>query len=370
MSHRLLTEHWNYISDPIRMKQWRAAIGATVRPGAIVADLGSGTGILGLLALQAGAARVYSIESTPDMLTIATRIAAENGFADRFFPIAGLSTEVSLPERVDVLIADQIGYFAYNAGLFGYFGDACRRFLAPDGVALPHSVTLHAAPVEAQRAFNEVDFWSAGPEGFSMKAAWEHARQTLSTLSGKDSELLGEPVSSDPLPLQPPPTGLIRLRGDSIANRDGTLHGIAGYFTAELAPGISVTNSPNAADSIRRAVSYLPLPRPIPLRAGDTVGIRVLVRPVEMLASWTVDAGGERFTQSNFPSASLPGEETSPTARPIANERARARSFAIQAADGSRTLEEIGRELVLAFPELFPELAAAQAFAARHTGGA
>src|SRR6185295_17090481 len=57
----MLEEHLEYVSDALRLEYFRSAIGKTVKRGGRVADLGSGSGILGLLCAQAGAARPTSI---------------------------------------------------------------------------------------------------------------------------------------------------------------------------------------------------------------------------------------------------------------------------------------------------------------------
>ncbi|HEX4348551.1 MAG TPA: hypothetical protein VHZ73_13330, partial [Vicinamibacterales bacterium] len=95
---RIVDEHRKYLQDTVRVGALRRAIAATVRPGDVVLDLASGTGILGLLALDAGAGRVYSIEST-GMVEIARSIAAANGLADRWTFVHGFSAHVTLPER-------------------------------------------------------------------------------------------------------------------------------------------------------------------------------------------------------------------------------------------------------------------------------
>ncbi len=43
------------LDDQIRMAAYKNAIQEVVKPGMVVLDLGTGTGILGLWALQAGA---------------------------------------------------------------------------------------------------------------------------------------------------------------------------------------------------------------------------------------------------------------------------------------------------------------------------
>ena len=93
----IVDEHRHYLEDQVRLTAFRGAIQETVMPGAVVVDLGSGTGILGLLACQAGATRVYSIEES-SLIELARDICQANGFADRIRFIKGLSTRVSLPE--------------------------------------------------------------------------------------------------------------------------------------------------------------------------------------------------------------------------------------------------------------------------------
>ena len=72
----VIDEHRTYLSDHARLAAYTAAIYEAVRPGDVVLDLGCGTGILGLLACRAGAARVYAIDST-GMIEVARRLADE-----------------------------------------------------------------------------------------------------------------------------------------------------------------------------------------------------------------------------------------------------------------------------------------------------
>ena len=50
------------LSDHERMRRYRQAIEAVVRPGDVVADLGTGLGVLALMAVRAGASFVYAID--------------------------------------------------------------------------------------------------------------------------------------------------------------------------------------------------------------------------------------------------------------------------------------------------------------------
>ena len=83
---------------------------ASVRPGGAAVDLGSGTGVIGLLLLARGAAAVTGLELNPVMADMARRSACLNQFEDRlsiiqgdlrrikdFFPAGGCELIVSNP---------------------------------------------------------------------------------------------------------------------------------------------------------------------------------------------------------------------------------------------------------------------------------
>ena len=100
----VVDEHRHYLLDHVRLNTFRRAIQESVNPGDVVVDLGSGTGILGLLACQAGAKRVYSIEES-SLIELAREICRANGFEDRVHFVKGLSTRINLPEPADVILA-------------------------------------------------------------------------------------------------------------------------------------------------------------------------------------------------------------------------------------------------------------------------
>ena len=155
-----LDEHLGYVSDTVRLKAYRAALARTVREGARVADLGCGTGVLGLMALEAGAARVFAIDAS-EMIDAARASFARAGFRGRaaFFDTHSMRTE--LPERVDLVVCDQIGYLGFDAGIVPSFADAARRFLKPGGTLVPARLKIFAAAVESAECYRPVAAWEA-----------------------------------------------------------------------------------------------------------------------------------------------------------------------------------------------------------------
>src|SRR2546425_4280598 len=71
--------HEPMLLDKIRCDAYREAIQRTVKPGDVVVDLGTGTGLLSFFALQAGARHVYAIEMT-GIADAAAELIEANGF--------------------------------------------------------------------------------------------------------------------------------------------------------------------------------------------------------------------------------------------------------------------------------------------------
>lgn len=368
----IIDEHRQYLSDPNRLDAFSRAIQAVVRPGAVVLDLASGTGILGLMACRAGAARVYSVE-VGGMIEVARGIAAENGYADRVVFIKGLSPHVELPERVDVVMADQIGNFGFNAGIVEYFADARLRFLKPEGVSVPRRLDLCLALVESPTLDGQVEFWASGPAGFSFDSVKELAANTGYQVDYAAADLLSSPGTLASILLDAnlaPIQGKVSLR----AERDGVIHGLGGWFAAELAPGVSMTNSPLAAARIRRRQIFFPIRPAFGVAAGDPVEVAMTILPKDGMVSWSVDvretqSGARRKSNrhSTWKGMLLDREDlarTNPDFVPVLNDRGEARRTVVNLCDGSRSLCAIEEEIRLRHPALFRSKAEAEEFVA------
>src|SRR5438552_2508186 len=94
----ILDQHRALLADSVRTNAFAEAIARVVRPGDVVLDLGSGSGVLAILAARAGARKVFAIEQG-HMADVATMVVANNGCRDRVEVLHARSHDVDLPER-------------------------------------------------------------------------------------------------------------------------------------------------------------------------------------------------------------------------------------------------------------------------------
>ncbi|WAR23421.1 CARM1-like protein [Mya arenaria] len=86
----------------------------------VVLDVGAGSGILSFFAVQAGARKVYAIEAS-NMAEYCE---------DKIIVIPGKVEEVSIPEKVDTIISEPMGYMLFNERMLESFLHA-KKWLKP-----------------------------------------------------------------------------------------------------------------------------------------------------------------------------------------------------------------------------------------------
>ncbi len=370
----VVDEHRHYLEDQVRLSALHQAIQESVRPGSVVADLGSGTGILGLLACRVGARRVYSIEES-SLIEVARDICHTNGFADRIRFIKGLSTRVDLPEPVDVILADQVGHFGFEAGLFDYFSDARRRFLKPNGLTIPQRITFCIAPVEHEPLWQQIEFWNGSPMGVDVRPARALASNTGYPIKLMPEQLLGPSV--EPLSVDPSVSGSQPLHFECTLpiERTGTLHGLGCWFVAQLSPSVTMSNSPLSNQRIDRRNVFFPFDQPVFVQADDSVTVTMQILPVQIAVTWKAEiqkndrpeTERRQFTHTTLKGMLISREDlqrTHPAFVPTLSPWGTARLTVLTLCDGERPLMQIEQELLRRHPDLFPSLSKAATFVA------
>lgn len=115
-------------------------------PGKVVVDVGTGKdAVLAILCVEAGARRVYAIETLEHAFVAAKERVRQLGLDDRITVLHGDARTIVLPEPVHVCVSEVFGGIGGCEGAAAILGDA-RRLLAPGGVVIPErSITRIAA---------------------------------------------------------------------------------------------------------------------------------------------------------------------------------------------------------------------------------
>jgi protein arginine N-methyltransferase 1 len=297
------------IGDGARMRAYAGALAETVRPGMVVADIGAGPGILGLMAAKLGARRVFAIDVSPT-LAVGRELARENGLEDRIEFIQADSRKVDLPERADVVVSDLRGALPLCDDHLEVIADARLRFLSPGGVLIPERDLLWAAVVRLAQPYEAHCGPAAGPLGVTLRAARSLVANV--PLFEADAvwqpELLVEPQcwgEVDYATVEPRP---VSARLDWPTTRPGTGHGILLWFEAKIRDGWSYATGPLRSGKEANVYSrvLLPFEQPLELGADDRIELDLWVGPRGEPFSWmgavSTRDGREkrRWRQSSF----------------------------------------------------------------------
>lgn len=303
-----VTAYGSMLADTRRVQAYETAIRRIVKPGAVVIDLGTGSGVFALLACRAGARRVFAIESG-DIIQLAREIAQANGCANRIEFIQGASTEVTLPERGDALVSDIRGVLPLFEEHIPAIVDARRRLLSPGGALIPRCDTIWVTVAEAPEEYGRI----VGPWGrcleLDMRAGEKFATNSWCKVRIRPEQLLLEPQCWATLDYSTIGSPDVRGAMTWVADRAATAHGLVAWFDAVLADGVRFSSAPGEPEMIFGQAFY-PFSTPVPLTAGDIISVDLQAKLVNGQYVWRWDTrvmeGGDRkrlraeFKQATF----------------------------------------------------------------------
>lgn len=290
MNPRTLLMHQIMLSDRTRLAAYDRALAATVRPGDVVADVGAGTLVLGLMALRHGAAHVFAIEGDPETAELATRIARDNQVADRVTVIQGDARVARLARKADVVVAELMGNLGPEEEMAEILAAFVRHNLAEGGRVVPERLRTVLAPIEFDGEGWGV--WSRELNGLSFAAVLDHAEPTAQLhFFQRPPWVLGEPVVAADTRLGQRARPISGEHHELPITTAGTLHAVVGSFQAVLAPGVELANFPGYP-GCNWACWVWPV-RHSQVEPGDTLKV-ALERPREtnrFAETWTMAVG-------------------------------------------------------------------------------
>ena len=120
----------------------------------VVLDVGTGTGILAFFAAQAGARKVYAVDAS-DAANVAQALVQGNGFSTKIQVIKGKLEEIELPEKVDIIISEPIGFLLVHERMLETYIAARDKFLKPGGLMMPTTGTIFLCPFTDDALYKE-----------------------------------------------------------------------------------------------------------------------------------------------------------------------------------------------------------------------
>ena len=163
-SYSMLVHQANMLADHVRTGTYQRAIveNPSNFKDKVVLDVGTGSGILAMFAARAGAKRVYAVEAS-DMAQSARTLVAANGLAHVVTVVQGKIEEVELPEKVDVIVSEPMGFLLVHERMLEAYVCGRTRFGKPGVRMFPTRGTMFFLPFSDWTLYSEqlakAQFW-------------------------------------------------------------------------------------------------------------------------------------------------------------------------------------------------------------------
>jgi SAM-dependent methyltransferase len=265
--------HRRMLADRVRHEAFRAALKHAIKPGSsTIADIGAGTGVLAFFARELGAREVWLYDPGA-ALELAAAVASRNGIEGLHF-VAERSLDVADPPRVDIVVAEVLGNFAYEEDVLETLRDA-QRFLKPGGTLIPASIAQWVAPVAAERFERDLRSWRDVGYGLDWSDAERMTRNNMYVFQIVPEDLVPDAaVSWDSLAFGGPIVSRRTGRATWRPQATQTIFGFALWWDCTLAPGVVLSTSPYAPRTHWDQI-YLPLLAPVTAEAGDEIAVTI-----------------------------------------------------------------------------------------------
>lgn len=271
--------HRTLIADAARNNALYNAMKALIRPGeTVVADIGAGTGLLGLMAAKLGAKEVFLYE-VGEVAAVAERTIARSGF-DNCHLMPCHSTEMHEPPKVDLIVSETLGNYAFEEDIVVTLNDARRRFLKKGGKILPQAISQFVQPVTGSRLHRELTVWGETGKRFGLDLS-------DAQLMSLNNVYVRRLRASELLPDGAQQWDRLDFSKNNSANRSGearwqmaadtAIHGFAVWWQADLLEGLSISTGPQAAKTHWEQL-YFPLERSLEAPDGAELKFAIASR--------------------------------------------------------------------------------------------
>ena len=141
LNRQLPAWHFPMLADNTRNEAYREALEKVVDASSRVLDVGTGSGLLAMIAGRAGAATVTGCEMSPAVAEAARQVIADNGYTERIAVVDKKSTALSIGEDMaqaaNVLVSEIFDVGLLGEGVLPSLRHARRHLLTKDAIVIP-----------------------------------------------------------------------------------------------------------------------------------------------------------------------------------------------------------------------------------------
>lgn len=281
--------HLPMMNDTRRNEMWDQAIRRVIRPDMRVLEIGTGAGMLSMMAARAGAI-VVTCEFQGLLADMAREIVERNGLSSRIRVLTkssySLRMGTDLEEPADLLLCDNFSddFFSFNPLMS--IADARERLLKPGAACLPAAGSVHLALGDWANARR---FFQAGQAcGFDISPAGALVPPSrVLKIGDADVSLLSEGQRAFGFDFKEKNEGAGFVELELEASQDCTVTGIIQWIRLQLDQEFSVDSRPAPGSLFFSNPCFHPLVGPVSLGKGES--IRVAARhSAERLLIWQV----------------------------------------------------------------------------------
>jgi predicted RNA methylase len=245
-----------------RLEKFRKAIQKVVKEGDYVVDLGTGSGVLAIMAAKAKAGKVSAIEINPETIEYARRAARLNGVEDILEFVQCNFSDFVPDTRADVVICEMLSSMMLVEQQIPASVHAAENILKPTGILIPQDVDIFLVPVESPEIWRRFQFQEIQFPRVVQTATPETTRDLadMSVLESMKLMSLKQNTTIDKI-----------LRFTIVDN--GIVHGLVGAFEARLFEDIIL----KMEDGWKQL--FIPMKQPIEVSSGDILTVRVAYHP-------------------------------------------------------------------------------------------
>ena len=272
--------HFPMMNDEVRNNAYSDALKLAVRDGDFVLDIGTGSGLLSLMASASGAEMVIACETSETIADAASEIIKANEYAKKISVINKKSTDliigVDLPQQADLVISEVLSSELVGEGVRATVLDANRRLLKKGGRTIPQSGKIKIALIEnSPEIFNNTSV--ASVHGFDLSVFNSLSQKKYSAKLRDKPVLLSSPEDAFNINLSGTEEAvgqekIVELRVD----QDGLCVGLIQWIWIHLYGEVEYENKPGECDSHWRTPIYF-FDQPVAAKKGDVFKIKAVL---------------------------------------------------------------------------------------------